>query len=435
MKSDFLVPKLVLLITMIIMTWVSSNVNWGKENWRGILESDAKGYYAYLPAVFIYKDLNFSFLEEIENEKYIAPHLYYDYRSNSHGVLINKYYCGTAIAQLPFFIAAHGISYLTKQDQDGYSKWYPIFTNLAALFYQFLGLLYLMKLLRSFNINQVNTSICLIAAAFGTNLFAYTIVEPGMSHVFSFAFVTLFLYYSKQYFTFQKKRDMYILALVLGLIVLIRPINGLIVFFSLYMAGSWKNFVLIFSNRIKKWKSTLLAVFLFLTVVSIQFIIYKISTGHFFVYSYAQEGFDFTSPHFVDILFSYKKGLFLYTPIYFIALLGGYYLFHQSIFRFISWFGFFMLITYVFSSWWMWFYGGSFSSRVYVEYISLFMLLMAIALQHIKSKKLKNSYIALIGILVVVCQIQTYQYRYYQLHYSEMTKEKYWDIFLRIDKL
>ena len=228
---------------------------------------------------------------------------------------------------------------------------------------------------------------------------------------------------------------MYILALVLGLIVLIRPINGLIVFFCLYIAGSWKNFVLIFSNRIKKWKSTLLAVFLFLTVVSIQFIIYKISTGHFFVYSYAQEGFDFTSPHFVDILFSYKKGLFLYTPIYFIALLGGYYLFHQSIFRFISWFGFFMLITYVFSSWWMWFYGGSFSSRVYVEYISLFMLLMAIALQHIKSKKLKNSYIALIGILVVVCQIQTYQYRYYQLHYSEMTKEKYWDIFLRIDKL
>jgi len=50
----------------LILLIVTTNITWGKNDWKGALESDAKGYYAYLPAVFIYYDLNFSFLEEVE---------------------------------------------------------------------------------------------------------------------------------------------------------------------------------------------------------------------------------------------------------------------------------------------------------------------------------------------------------------------------------
>jgi len=86
------------------MTIVTSNLNWGKNSWVGIVESDGKGYYAYLPAIFIYNDLNFGFFDEIEKEKYYDENLYYDYRSGAHGKVINKYYCGTALAELPFFL-------------------------------------------------------------------------------------------------------------------------------------------------------------------------------------------------------------------------------------------------------------------------------------------------------------------------------------------
>jgi len=137
----------------------------------------------------------------------------------------------------------------------------------------------------------------------------------------------------------------------------------------------------------------------------------------------------------VDILFSYKKGLFLYTPLFLLSLTGGYFLWKSSRFQFFTCFGAFILITYVFSSWWMWHYGGSFSSRVFVEYIPLFIILLAIALQSIRIKKLKRLFAGIILLLIVVCQIQTYQYRYYQIHWSDMTREKYWDVFLRIDKL
>lgn len=62
--------KISLFIVGLLLFWVSSNLNFGKEHWRGVLESDAKGYYAYLPATFIYKDLNFGFFDSIEKNKY-----------------------------------------------------------------------------------------------------------------------------------------------------------------------------------------------------------------------------------------------------------------------------------------------------------------------------------------------------------------------------
>ena len=93
------------------------------------------------------------------------------------------------------------------------------------------------------------------------------------------------------------------------------------------------------------------------------------------------------------------------------------------------------MITYVFSSWWNWYYGGSFSSRVYVEFIPVFMILLAAALHGIAGKYRKGAFVALIVLLTILCQVQTYQYRYYQIHWSEMTREKYWEVFLRIDKL
>ena len=63
------------------------------------------------------------------------------------------------------------------------------------------------------------------------------------------------------------------------------------------------------------------------------------------------------------------------------------------------------------------------------------MILLALALNSARQKYLKTTFIVLIIMLTVLCQVQTYQYRYNQIHWSDMSKEKYWDVFLRIDKL
>jgi len=164
-------------------------------------------------------------------------------------------------------------------------------------------------------------------------------------------------------------------------------------------------------------------------------IIYKIQGGDFFVYTYPTEGFNFLEPQFFNILFSYKKGLFVYTPITFISLAGFVWLIKTNKFEALSLAIFLIFLTYILSSWWSWYYGGSFSNRAYVEYLPLFGLLLLFAFNLFKKRKWRIVFAGMICILILICQVQTLQYRYKQIHWSEMTKEKYWDSFLRIDRV
>lgn len=426
--------KISLFIVGLLLFWVSSNLNFGKEHWRGVLESDAKGYYAYLPATFIYKDLNFGFFDSIEKNKYYDKNFFYDYRSYHNGKVIDKYYCGTAILEMPFFFAAHAVSKCSNVAADGFSKYYCLAINFSAIFYSLFGLFFLGKLLDFYKISEVNKSIVFLAITFGTNLFYYVVVEPGMSHVYSFALVSCFLYQAKKYIeSFSLKRFFY-MSILLGIIFLVRPLNLLILFAFPFLAGTKESLFLAFAAILKKIKWTFAALIVFLIISSIQLIIYKIASGSFFVYSYTGEGFDFSSPHMVDILFSYRKGLFLYTPLYLLSLGGIYYFIKrskwESIWVTILFFG----LTYVFSCWHSWWYGGSFSSRVYIEFLPLFAISFAIFLTEIKTLG-KKIFLCLTFLLIIFNQIQTYQYRYNQIQWDGMTKEKYWDNFLRLDKL
>jgi hypothetical protein len=434
MKLKTHLSKITITFILFIMTIVCSNLNWSKNNWEHIVESDAKGYYAYLPAVFIYNDYNFQFFDQIEKTKYYHENLYYDYRSGANGATINKYYCGTAIAELPFFLIAHFASYLGHYDMDGYSKLYPILISIAALFYLFIGLFFVNKTLNFYQISEKQKSLVLIASVFGTNLFYYAIVEPGMSHVYSFTFVALFIYYAKSYFITFNIKHFLKLSSILALIILLRPINGLIVFALPFLAGHIsvlkQGFVQLFKSKVY----LLLSILIFIAIVSIQLIYYKIATGSFLAYSYGEEGFDFLNPHMIDMLFSYRKGLFLYTPLFLLSLAGAYYLWQSSKFQFFAITLFLLLLVYVFSSWWMWYYGGSFSSRVFVEYIPFFMVLLAIALQQLESNLSRKIFTSLIIFFILLCQFQTYQYRYFIIHWSDMTKEKYWDSYTHIGK-
>jgi hypothetical protein len=79
MKNRITPSKISIVVIMLIMTIVSSNLNWGKNYWKEIIKSDGKGYYAYLPAIFIYHDLNFGFFDKIEKNEYYDKYLFCNY--------------------------------------------------------------------------------------------------------------------------------------------------------------------------------------------------------------------------------------------------------------------------------------------------------------------------------------------------------------------
>ncbi len=423
--------KVSLLLTAIILVWVSANLKWGDERWNNIIGVDGNGYYAYLPAVFIYHDLSFSFYDELRKDS-SRTDLSYNYRTKHKGKTVNRYFAGTALAQMPFFFMGHFANLLTGNPLDGYSVYYLIFIQVATLFYALLGQFLLVLILRRFGLSGTVIAIVVFAAVFGTSLFHYVVDEPSMSHVYSFAFVNLFVLAFLDYF---KKPDFRLVLLgmfAFGMVVLIRPVNGLLVLSLPFLAGDAKTFRKGMHFFFRKPLPALLSVLPAVLLASVQLVIYKIQTGDFLVYSYGKLTLDLTDARLWKFLFSYRKGLFVYTPLLFVSLFGSKYFFKKSRFQFMTWGAFLFVVVYVLSSWWQWYYGGSFGSRVMIDYYVFFTIPLGLLLEKSRYRK---AFAAWVFLLILVCQIQTYQYRYGYLHWSDMNKERYWDNFLRVDKV
>jgi hypothetical protein len=423
--------QITIVITAVILVWVSANLNWGDGRWNRLIRSDAKGYYAYLPAVFIYKDLSFGFLDKYSDDQVWSAPFVHKPEPEKEGV-INKYYAGAAFAQLPFFLAGHFTSWILGRPLNGYSSYYLIFIQVAAIFYALFTQILLFRILRELNISGKIIALVIFTAIFGTNVFYYIVIEPGISHIYSLFFVTLFALCGIRFFNKPSGKFFLWGMFLFGVIVLIRPVNILVLLSVPFLAGDIKKLKNGFSYLMKHilLLSSGAAVAFF--VVFIQLIIYKIQTGSFIVYSYGEEGFDFLRPNMLKFTLSYRKGLFVYTPVFFISLLGFYILFKKSTFRFFSLLVFLFTVVYVLSSWWMWYYGGSFGSRAFIDFYVYLLIPLAFWLEYGKWKKL---FITTTFVLVVVCMIQTIQYQYGYIHWSEMTRELYWDNFLRIDKV
>lgn len=420
--SRWMIP-LILLVSV----WVSANLKWNEQFSKYTVTSDGKGYYAYLPAVFIYHDLNIGFFDTIEATYYDA-HTKYDFRSGANGKVIDKYFCGVAVLQSPFFLCGHLAAKISGAAADGYSRPYMIFACIGAIFWLAIGLIFLKKFLMMHGASEGQAAFILAVIFFGTNLFYYALIEPLMSHVYSFAMVSMFLVYGKKWLGGNAKAGI-VTALLLGMITLIRPVNMLAGFWLIYEAGGVLPLFKRKMELLKNFSYTATALFAFLFPLTIQLIIYKIQTGHFFIDAYGEEGFRFAHPEIFNFLFSYKKGLFVYLPISFVALFGLIPLWKKETFKAVFMLLFLSGIIYVLSSWWMWYYGGSFGTRVIVEYLPFFALLLYYLINGIQSAPLRISIIALLILLVIFCQLQTYQYRYEIIHWSEMTMEKYWAVF------
>jgi hypothetical protein len=397
------------------------------------ISADGIGYYEYLPSIFIHHDLNRKDIPvDVNHSKYKRVNdldMYVDFKER----WVNKYPSGTALLQSPFFLTTLVLTERTSAADDGYQQAFQKSVFYAALFYLFLSLVFLKRLLLSYSISTPIIILSQVLLVFATSVLNYVNFESAFSHIYSLFAISAFLYVARIYFT-QKKLSYFLWAcLLLGLIFILRQVNVLIFFFLPFVAGNWSTFregvVLIFKEK----KHLIAGIVLFFSVALIQFYLWYLQTGHFWVYSYQGESFDFSNPELFNILFSYKKGLFVYTPILLFGILGVFYfLFKKEYFLFSTWIIFFGLLTYILSSWWSWYYGCSYGLRAYIDYYPIFFLPFALFLNQINRK----SAIAL-GLIsfstIPISVIQTYQYKEYILHWIDMDKEKFWKVFLETE--
>ena len=404
--------------------------------WDRVINSDGKGYYAYLPAIFIYQDPEFGFEQDYEQQYYPEGSAQVNYFKNEiEGDTVNKYFGGAAVLWTPFFLSAHALSSVSEQPADGYSIYYQYAIALAGLVFLWIGCQALFKILQRFKIPPGPQMVAVLSLVLGTNLFFYAIYNGAFTHVYNFALINLFVLFLMQFQEEDNPRWLWLTALVFGLIVLTRPQNGLVLVFIPLVAGSIENsrrlIARVFSHP-KRWG---MALGIVCAVLFIQPLLWYWQTGSWLVDSYGEEGWNFLSPEIVNILFSYHKGWFLYTPLALIALLGFVKLFRQDNFRGWALLGSLGLVIYVMASWSCWWYGGAFGLRAFVDFYGIIGLLLAFLAWDVSRSKLSMSAGAIVLLAAIgLNQIQTYQYRKSILPFDNITKEIYWDNFLRLHR-
>ncbi len=397
------------------------------------INADGIGYYDYLPSIFIHHDFlrkdNPIQEDSLLYNRIISTGVYLDYNDFK----VDKYPCGTALLQLPFFAYAYFTSKLLGDNNDGYQRSFQKAIFYAAIFYLFLSILFLKKILILYEIKKHVIIFCQLIFVLSTSVTHYTNYDAGFSHIYSLFAITAFVYFIKS-FLLDKKTNHFILAcLFLGLIFILRQPNLLVVLFIPFIAGSLENLKIGIRTLFTNKRILLFGIVLFFGMSSIQSILWYMQTGDFFVYSYQGEGFNFLDPHFYSILFSYKKGLFIYTPILLFTLISIIWFAYKKFFYLLfTWATFFLIVTYVLSSWWSWFYGCSYGLRAYIDYYTVFFIPFAFMLNNINvTPRILIMILALPTIPLNI--VQTYQYKEFILHWINMDAEKYWKVFLKTD--
>jgi hypothetical protein len=414
-----------ILITVI---WTNLGLKFWKDPER-ILVWDVKVFYVYLPATFIYQDLALEFI--LEKRAELGEVMYRE--KGPLGIYYIQATYGLSLLYSPFFLGAHAYARLTGGEATGYSPPYKFALILSCIFYLIIGLYYLKKFLLKF-FSQWVTAITMVVIVLGTNLFYYSTYEGPMSHAYNFALIAIFLYFTTVWYEKINSWNTIILGFLLGLIALVRPVNFIIIlFFVFYGVHSRETF----KNRVfllfRSYKLILLMIAIFFLIWVPQFLYWKFVSGSYFFYSYSDQRFYFNNPQVMSSLFSYRKGLFLYIPLIAIAFAGIPFLYRR--FRgFLLPVGLFALFNvYILSSWCFWWFGGGFGPRSYIDTYAIMAIPFAALTSRALSGRwwLKVPYVLIVAALVWFNLFQTKQYYNGAISWMGMTKEAYWDSFLR----
>jgi len=415
------VSYLALFLSLVVSLAFLKTYKWDGDNGnnkKSVISGDGIGYYAYLPAIFIDKNLH-----DLPQDPV--------YTNEVKTRIVNKFFSGTSLLISPFFAVAHTAARVFSYDLDGYSPPFQFMVAIASIFYLFLGLFCISKLLVLFKISDLNSAIVIFIILFGTNLFYYSVFACSMSHVYSFSMISCFALAIKKLLTTHHLKYLYLSAFLLGIIILIRPTNGIVLLLIPALSGTQTEFRELILVLIKRWYHTIFSLLILLLVVSIQLFIWHEQTGNFFLWSYSNEGFNFLNPQLLNVLFSFRKGLFIYTPLALISLLGLTVIFKKSKFQFYSILFFLFAATYIISCWWNWYYADSFGLRAFIDFYSIICLLLGILLENTFHRFKRNLLLLVLMVFLSLNMLQSYQYYYRIMHYHSMNAEKYWSIFLR----
>ena len=390
---------------------------------------DSFGYHLYLPAFFVHHDTTLKDIQWVDEarKQHDASGTLYQITDLPGGRRVIRYPMGLALLWSPWYGIGHVIAGMTGAPTDGYSRPYQWCVVAGVMVYLLLGLLALRAvLLRRFSDGIAAAAILFVTV--GTNYVDQATQGTTMPHATLFSLYAGILLFVVRWHERQSWKNTVILALLMGMATLCRPSEAVCVLLPVLWAPApgAKAFLKSMWQHRKHW--SLIALVMFLVGLP-QFLYWKAAAGSFIINSYNNpgEGFDYLRPHVLEVLFSFRKGWFLYTPIMLVAVIGLAALRRSWPQAFKAVLAFFLVNLYVVSSWTCWWYADSFSSRALVGSYAVMALPLAALLDRATSwvRAARFAFIGLLGSLLLFNLFQQWQFAHGIIDMSRMTRAAY----------
>ncbi len=342
--------------------------------------SDPLGYYQFLPGAFIEHDL------------FTMRWVY----TTEQGQHISLFSIGVALMQSPFFLVGHSLAVLTDAPLTGYSWPYALLQLLGVATYVTAAFALMSSALRG-RTSDLARFVSFAIVLLGTNLIHYTVREPTMSHAYSF-FLFAWLWHLV---TFHDGRWWLVrLSVCAVLILLVRPLNGVALLLPLLLR--WR--VMVHHLRFYGPLPAIIAALAFGLLMLPQLLYWHAMMGQWFLFTYGTkgEGFDWHSPHFTWVLFSYQNGWFIYSPLMFIAwsLLArkAWGKDVTALVVLLVW----ALLLYAYGSWWAWWLGAAYGFRGFIEISAWFIPFLAAGVDRARAWRPSQRWCALAGVSFLI---------------------------------
>jgi len=272
---------------------------------KPVVENDGVGYYAYLHAVIVDHDLDFS--DEYAalagaNITYYAP--LFQVRS-ANGRLADFFPAGTALLASPAYLVALAVQ---PRGEPQYGPPFSWSFALASLFYGLLALVISYRIASSLAGRRA-AFIGVAGVALATPFVYYLLYEPSYSHTFSAFTVSAFLYVWWRWRDQRSALGWLALGLLGGLMGLTRFQDGPLLLIGLLDRPRRPWYLLPFAAGVLVGFAPQLAIDQYLY-------------GSWLPSRPPGQQLDFFPGHYLQVLFSSQHGLFIWTPISVLAAAG-----------------------------------------------------------------------------------------------------------------
>jgi hypothetical protein len=371
------------------------------------VRGDGVGYYAYARAPLIEKSFHFENDWKHADEVFRMAKL--DANGNVQpgeytptGHVDNHFTVGPALLWMPFLLPTHaGVLLLDKLGAhipaDGFSRPYRIAMALGTALYGFLGLLLSFRVARKYT-SEYAAAAATLAIWFGSSLIVYMYFNPAWSHAHAAFTVALFIWYWDRTRGARAPGQWLALGLLGGLMADVYYPNAVVMLLPVCETAA----LLLGAESRDAGRNPFMRVAIgnvfcaagFLAAMLPTFLTRWIVYGSpFEAGSYTHWAWHFGSPALLPVLFSADHGLFSWTPLVMLGVIGLFFLARHHRFPAASFFVIFLAYFYLIASFPFWAGESSFGNRFFISLTAIFVVGLAALLNSLATAMARGQHL------------------------------------------